>query len=498
MKKMRSICALLLCALFIMPGSVAQAAKKKTLDRTEVPSVTLIQPQYTRVTDGDDDEIAPNGLISGSILYLDFTATLPGFITLRLTDAYGSEVRSICVNHEIHTKDNSIAVALTDRDGNPLPDGVYMISGDVYSQFNVSASIPGIQVSVVAPVNYGSAAPAALTGDPFAGASDPYAAGAALSFAESEAAYANGTAGLAGSTDGYTGSGIVQAPVSVPSAPTNVVTYTANTFLTAGEEGLLIGVGPSDVSGQQDAGFWGLTASASDEEIWAALMRPMVCVDVGERESAYIYDSPREGRNRLGTLSGLSQGVNVVAQRNDGWSLVEAFRNEDGAFVRGYMQSKRLRTVEPNTTYGLVIDKRTQTLTVYRAGQRVGSCAVSTGLPTSEYLQRETPAGEFITVTRRGETEYAGSRGYSQYSIRINGNYHLCEIPATKSKGSDFSLLEGSLGTKASRGNICIAHTASIDGGINAKWIWDMTDANKKVKVLIFDDKERSDVPVGG
>ena len=86
MKKMRSICALLLCALFIMPGSVAQAAKKKTLDRTEVPSVTLIQPQYTRVTDGDDgDDIAPNGLISGSILYLDFTATLPGFITLRLT-----------------------------------------------------------------------------------------------------------------------------------------------------------------------------------------------------------------------------------------------------------------------------------------------------------------------------------------------------------------------------------------------------------------------------
>ena len=37
---------------------------------------------------------------------------------------------------------------------------------------------------------------------------------------------------------------------------------------------------------------------------------------------------------------------------------------------------------------------------------------------------------------------------------------------------------------------------ASTDGGINAKWIWDMTDENKRVKVLIFDDKPRTDVPV--
>ena len=482
MKKMRLICALLLCALLVMSGAGAQAAKKNTIDRSATPSVTLIQPQDTSAA----DEFGTSGLISGSSLYLDLTSTLPGFITLRLMDAYGSEVRSICVNYEIHSNENSVVVPLLDNDGNPLPAGVYTISGDVYSQFNVSASIPGIQVNVAAPVNYAAAAISSeATGDAEGTgtfAADPYAAG---------------TSGYTG-TEGYTGSGIVQAPATVASVPTNTVTYSSNTFLSLGEEGLMIGVGPSDVADQSDAGYWGLTADASDAEIWAALTRAMVCVDVGERESAYIYDSPHEGRSRLGTLSGLSQGVNVIAQRNDGWSLVEAFRNEDGAFVRGYMQTKRLRSVEPNTTYGLVIDKRTQTLTVYRAGQRVGSCAVSTGLPTSEYLQRETPAGEFITVTRRGETEYAGGRGYSQYSIRINGNYHLCEIPATKSKGSDFSLLEGSLGTKASRGNIAIAHAASVDGGINAKWIWDMTDSNKKVKVLIFDDKERSEVPVGG
>jgi len=187
--------------------------------------------------------------------------------------------------------------------------------------------------------------------------------------------------------------------------------------------------------------------------------------------------------------------VNVIVQRTDGWSLVEAFRNEDGAFVRGYIRTNKLRTSEPNAHYGLVIDKAKQTLTVFKDGARVGSCAVSTGLATPKYLHRETPAGEFITVTRRGTIEYYGN-GYSKYTIRINGSYHISEIPSTKKNGSDFSILAGSLGTKATRGNVCIAHDASADGGINAEWIWNMTTENKRVKVLILDDKPRTDVPV--
>ena len=222
----------------------------------------------------------------------------------------------------------------------------------------------------------------------------------------------------------------------------------------------------------------------------------MTSVDVGESESAYIYDSIEEGRKRLGTVSGLSQGLNVVKELDSGWSLVEAFRNEDGAFVRGYIRSNKLRTVEPNQNYGLVIDKAAQTLTVWKDGAPVGSCSVSTGLPTTKYLYRETPAGEFITVTRRGTTEYYG-KGYCLYTIRINGTYHIAEIPTTKKNGTDFSLLADSLGEKATRGYICIAHDASTDGGINAEWIWNMTTDNKKVKVLILDDKDRSMVPVG-
>ena len=262
-----------------------------------------------------------------------------------------------------------------------------------------------------------------------------------------------------------------------------------------GAEGLLIGVGVSDAAAQTDAGYWGLTADASDAEIWAALTRTMTGVDVGESESAYIYDSPDSGRKKLGTVSGISQGLNVIKERDDGWALVEAFRNEDGAFVRGYIKSDKLRVVEPNPNYGIVIDKDAQTLTVYKDGARLGSCKVSTGLPTPKYPHRETPAGEFILVTRRGSYEYYGM-GYTKYTIRINGSYYLAEVPTTKKNGSKFLEMPDDLGAKATRGTVCVAHDASTDGGINAEWIWNMTDDNKKVKVLIFDDKPRTDVPV--
>ena len=175
---------------------------------------------------------------------------------------------------------------------------------------------------------------------------------------------------------------------------------------------------------------------------------------------------------------------------------MEAFRIEDGAFVRGYIRTDKLRVVEPNPTYGIVIDKKTQTLIVYKDGTRIGSTPVSTGLPTVKYLHRETPAGEYITVTRRGTTEYYGN-GHAKYTIRIGGSYHLIEIPTTQKGGSDYSMLEGSLGSKATRGNVVIAHNASTDGGINAEWIWNLTDENKRIKVLILDDKDRSSVPTG-
>ena len=452
MKKTHLLAALLLTFLLTLVCAGALASS----DASAVPHMTLSSIE--------------SAVPSGGTVVLTVTADLPGFMTLRVVDASSQEIAVVLKNHELHTQENIVSFLLQDSDGGMIPAGSYLLVGTMVSQFGIASNAVNTVLTVAAPAQLASdEGSAGDTGD----ASDADESGETLPASSSPAST------LPAST-------AVSAEVSYSTPPISV-----------GEEGLQIGAGASDVAQQEDSGYWGLTINSSDEEIWAALTRDIVTVDVDERESAYIYDSPEEGRTRIGTVSGLSQGLNVIAERDDGWSLVEAFRNEDGAFVRGYTRSNRLRTVEPNQTYGFVIDKASQTLIVFKNGERVGSCAVSTGLASPKYLHRETPAGEFITVTRRGTTEYPTGKGYCLYTIRINGNYYLCEIPSTKQGGSDFSMLEDSLGTKASRGNVLIAHSASSDGGINAKWIWDVTDSNKKIKVLIFDDKDRSSVPVG-
>ena len=395
----------------------------------------------------------------GSRAQFTVNTSVPGFLTLTLSGPSGTF--TLCTNQEVHTADNALTFTASDEDGVPLDVGTYTVSGELVDQFGQNAGSVSGQLTIGVPT-----AQVADEDD------------------EEDAADSSSTKQNASSG---TSSGKKET-----ASTTGAVSYVTSTITAMGDEGYEIGVGVSDTADQTDAGYWELTADSTDAEIWAALTRTMVSVDVGETESAYIYDSTSKGK-KLGSVSGLSQGLNLIEDLDDGWSLVEAYRNEDGAFVRGYIRTKTLRTVEPNTLYGIVVDKAAPTLTVYKNGERIGSCDVSTGLATSKYLHRETPAGEFITVTRRGTMDNAG--GYSKYTIRISGNYYLCEIPTTKKKGKDFSLMEDKLGTKASRGNICLAHDESADGGINAQWIWDITEENKKIKVLVFDDKDRSSIP---
>lgn len=456
-KHIRRKLALLLCLAMVGTSSVALAASKTFTQKPTLKAVT-------------------HSIKSGEYGEYTVTPSVPGFLTVKLLAPDGSLVRVLEDNTEVHTKSNSFDLYTRDDNGSFLPMGTYTLEIDFVTQFGVAANTLTKTLKIKEPANLDDLA------------AIPSGLNTAVSVSGTQAASTAGSTAAAPSSS-------APAAQAAPVAPTNEVTYTAGTSVM-GDEGLLIGVGVSDTATQQDAGYWSLTADATDEQIWAAITRKLTGVDVGESESAYIYDSVADSRKKLGSVSGISQGVNVIVERTDGWSLVEAFRNEDGAFVRGYIRTNKLRTSEPNTSYGLVIDKASQTLIVFKDGKRVGSCKVSTGLPTAKYLHRETPAGEFITVTRRGTTEYYGN-GYSKYTIRVNGSYHLAEIPSTKKNGSNFDLLAGSLGAKATRGNICIAHDASIDGGINAEWIWNMTDENKRVKVLIFDDKPRTDVPVG-
>ena len=413
----------------------------------------------------------------GSHAQLTFTTNVPGFLTLTLNGPSGS--LTLLDREEVHTAGNMFDFVAADDSGSPLSAGAYTVSGELIDQFGEATGSVSGQLTIGIPL-------AQQTDDE---EEDPAPAKGNASASKDTAS--KDTASKDAATPSTPSSAASAKPASSGKAETGVEDVASNKT-TLGEQGYEIGVGVSDTVDQADAGYWELTADASDADIWAALTRTMVSVNVGESESAYIYNATDNGR-KIGSVSGLSQGLNLIEDLDDGWSVVEAYRNEDGAFVRGYIRTNKLRTVEPSNMYGLVIDKAAQTLTVYKNGERIGSCAVSTGLPTVKYLHRETPAGEFITVTRRGTIENSG--GFSKYTVRISGNYHLCEIPTTKKNGKDYSLMADKLGQKASRGNICLAHDESADGGINAEWIWDLTDSNKKIKVLVFDDKDRSSIP---
>ena len=304
----------------------------------------------------------------GSHTQLTFTTDVPGFLTLTLNGPSGS--LTLLDREEVHTAGNMFDFVAADDSGSPLSVGAYTVSGELIDQFGEATGSVSGQLTI---------------GIPLAQQTDDEKEEGPAS-AKGNASASKDTA----SSPSSSGSSAAPAKPSSSGKKEKVVEYVASSKTTLGEQGYEIGVGVSDTVDQADAGYWGLTANASDADIWAALTRTMVSVNVGESESAYIYNSTDNGK-KIGSVSGLSQGLNLIEDLDDGWSVVEAYRNEDGAFVRGYIRTNKLRTVEPSNMYGLVIDKAAQTLTVYKNGERIGSCAVSTGPPSNICIVKRPP-----------------------------------------------------------------------------------------------------------
>lgn len=314
MRSKHTLSALLASALLFAGAGSALAA-----------SVQIVLPEET--------------VPGGSRAQLTVTTDVPGFLTLTLDGPSGSV--TLCENQEVHTADNTLIFTVSDEDGAPLDVGAYTVNGELIDQFGQTAASLSGQLTV---------------GVPTAQMADE---------ADSDEVPADETPADTKQSAQQAAQPAAAKPAAAQTSAGSDVEYVASTATVMGDEGYEIGVGVSDTAAQEDSGYWGLTADSSDAEIWAALTRTMVSVDVKESESAYIYNSTSKGK-KLGSVSGLSQGLNLIEDLDNGWSLVEAYRNEDGAFVRGYIRTKTLRTVEPNTLYGIVVDKAAQTLTVYK------------------------------------------------------------------------------------------------------------------------------------
>ena len=222
---------------------------------------------------------------------------------------------------------------------------------------------------------------------------------------------------------------------------------------------------------------------SDDAAVWEALTAPVTVGDGGEGKGLIIMEGKGGRTGRAGTVTCRTVGLAVLETGSDGWVKVGAWRQADDRYIEGYVKADKLRVIRPNTRYGAVVDKKTQTITVYEYGKKVGTALVSTGLPTGG-LTSESRCGVYLLGTRLGEFS-EGNHTYS-YPIRIDG-YNLIHQAgfARKDGQRDFKEEIVLLGKKASHG--CIRVDPRImeeSNGINAWWIWTHMGHDSKIIVM--------------
>ncbi len=225
-------------------------------------------------------------------------------------------------------------------------------------------------------------------------------------------------------------------------------------------------------------------AGADDAALWALLQKPRVVANVQNIKRQKIYERPDRGSVVLGTLFGQSQGVEVLAVEG-GWARIRAWQHERVLLVTGYVPLKALKVVYPNGPYGLVIDKKAQTLTLYENGVRVAAIPVSTGRAEQGRPYLETAPGAFLTDEHIGVFTDDGAN-YA-FPIRYDGNNLLHQLGyRVRERHADYTYQRALLGTKASHGCVRLPDHPVDGSGVDAFWLW--THMPWHTPVLILED----------
>lgn len=225
---------------------------------------------------------------------------------------------------------------------------------------------------------------------------------------------------------------------------------------------------------------------AEDGEIWALMTAPAVVFSNGEGAGNPIYESPSVRSEKLGFVHGTGTALEVIHFTEDRqWAYVGAWSLTGGKYIEGYVPASGLTVVLPAQDYGLLVDKQTQTLTLFDHGKRAGTVRVSTGLQVSrETVDQETQAGSYLTVSRLADFS---NGGFSyDYPIRYNGANLIHSLGFKGKNGKrDYSIETALLGQRASHGCIRVEHFT--DGSpLNAWWLW--THLRWNTRVIILDN----------
>ncbi len=261
--------------------------------------------------------------------------------------------------------------------------------------------------------------------------------------------------------------------------------------------------------------FWDMNPDEYDlsnpdhqRAIWDLMMQPITVLDVGQTEHVYPTNLPNIKRtpyekNTAGELHGQSQGVHVLEEDTDGdgYVLIEAFSNDgtktensymmsiDNKRIQGYVKKSLLKTVQPSSKYAILIDKLRQKLFIFQNGAIIGELSISSGLNNPKQPYNESPAGDYITISKVGE--FIAGTMRALYAIRINGGTLLHEVPyrfAGDGTTRLYEEFEKELGKKASHGCIRIQRRKNAQGQ-NMQWLWENLDL--RTRVFIWDDQGR-------
>ena len=249
------------------------------------------------------------------------------------------------------------------------------------------------------------------------------------------------------------------------------------------------------------AGSWFGEFDPYDEEAaWSRLMEDITVLDVDQKEKVYLSDGPNGSRKTTdahrGFFYGESVGVKVLGEQ-DGWTKIQAYNDYD-ELEEGWVRPGRLKTVTPNPTWGMIVDKRTQRLYLYKEGKLLTELLVSTGTTKGQNEDYcETASGDFLLISATGGF-WSGNLWCDQ-AIRFNGGDLLHMVPemyygekaGVLADGTgDFSICESALGSRASHGCIRVQRKANADG-YNHEWIWKNLRNEKNIKIIVWDDDGR-------
>ena len=219
-----------------------------------------------------------------------------------------------------------------------------------------------------------------------------------------------------------------------------------------------------------------------DEAVWAILTSPSVVGVGAEGRGLYIMKAQKYAP--AGSISARTVAVRVLEIAEKGWCRVAAWRQGVGEYVEGWVRRASLTVIAPRLHYGALINKKQQTLTVYRDGNRLGTLRISTGLQSSENPLATTPPGVYLIGSRI--SDFRNSGFHYDYPIRLHGGYLLHTVGyKTRDDARIYTEELNLLGSPASHGCIRMDIRPPEDGsGLNAWWVWTHLPRDTRVIVV--------------